>query len=148
MKITILLLLFLFGCSEIQQPGLPEYSGTENDSDYNDDDWGNDDVDLPDPPQVPPPNDPDNISGKPIVVDNVRTGVLITWTDNATNETGYILEWYPNKTEYDDFGQVMLNPNSSQFDTRSKSLPAEIHYFALYAFNDGGKSKTIKLVVP
>lgn len=100
------------------------------------------------PPPPPPPSSslaaPTNLS----VVSLTSASIRLTWNDNSSNESGFILEHSTNGTQF-----IAINTfaqNATQF-TYNGLVPGSLHYYRLRAFNAQGAStysNTISITLP
>ncbi len=71
-----------------------------------------------------------------------RPETAMTWTDNASNESGFIVEWSTTTSFDDPAGTDYAPPNSSgnpvNFTASGPFDPATSYYFRVSAYNDYG----------
>jgi uncharacterized protein (TIGR02145 family) len=91
------------------------------------------------------PVTPTNLTGTSnFVRTNITSGpsscnIILTWTDNSTNETGFKIERKVTSGTYEIIGSTQMDINSF---TDSSVLPNTSYYYRIYSFNNGGNSPT------
>lgn len=65
----------------------------------------------------------------------VNGDIALSWTDNADNETGFLIQKSPNGSEFDTLAVVAANLTSFVDTT---ALPGETYYYRIHAFNQHG----------
>lgn len=84
-------------------------------------------------PPPPPPPAPTGLTATPIS----PVSIVLAWTDNATNETGFSIERSLNGTT---FTGVTTVPSNTTTFTDTELLPGMSYFYRLFAVNNSGVS--------
>ncbi|MBI3843808.1 MAG: fibronectin type III domain-containing protein [Planctomycetes bacterium] len=87
-------------------------------------------------PAGPPPAAPTNLTPGTVS----RTSVVLSWTDNATNETSFVIHRALNSTFTSGFIAVTINAVNLQSYTRTNLTANRTYYFRVCARNSAGNS--------
>lgn len=83
------------------------------------------------------PADPTNVSWSTITSSSIK----ITWTDNASNETGYKVDHSVNGTSWS--LEATLAADTEDYTDTGLDINT-IHYYRVYAYNDSGESAKVQ----
>ncbi len=84
------------------------------------------------------PAAPTNLQAIPVRINNNRQRVTLTWVDNATNESGFTIQWSANV----DFTTISgtLNPGANATTALTGNIARQVWYFRIRANNGIGSS--------
>ncbi|WP_052263285.1 fibronectin type III domain-containing protein [Geobacter pickeringii] len=98
-------------------------------------------------PKDPPPLAPGNLKAAVTPPAPTPPRVSLTWTDNATNETGFTLQRATDPTfPAGGITSFTVGPNVTAF-TDTTVTPKATYYYRLFAFNGGGPSAFSNMVM-
>ncbi len=80
---------------------------------------------------------PSNLTATVVRRDNMER-VILRWTDLATNEAGYTVQWSPSAAFTTISGTIDMGANATMFITRN--IPRQTWYFRIQAYNGIGPS--------
>lgn len=95
---------------------------------------------------------PSNLTGAFTVKNRKTATVNLTWTDNATNETGFLVQRAENPTFFNPVNTTIAGNLTGGTTSFSQTVtPGKIYFFRVLAFNDthqSGWSNTVSLTIP